>query len=272
MSDSLEATAQALVAAGKGILAADESAGTISKRFAARRHRLDARRTAAPIARCCSRRPSSRDFISGVILYDETIRQYDGRRRRRSPRCSTRAGHHPRHQGRHAAPKPLAACPGEMVTEGLDGLRERLAEYRALGARFAKWRAVITIGDGCRAPLHRRQRPRARALRGAVPGGRARADRRARGADGRRRTRSSAAPRSPAHVLTPSSTRCAASGSRSRACCSSRTWSWPARTRPSAAGGGSGGGDAALLRRFVPAAVPGVVFLSGGQEAGAAAI
>ena len=83
--------------------------------------------------------------------------------------------------------KPLARYPGETVTEGLDGLRERLAEYRELGARFAKWRAVITIGDGLPTDYaHPRERARAGALRGALPGGGDRPDRRARGADGRR--------------------------------------------------------------------------------------
>ena len=88
-----------------------------------------------------------------------------------------------------AGAKPLALHDGELVTEGLDGLRERLAEYSKMGARFAKWRAVITIDDAKDAPsrgCYRGQRARARALRGAVPGGRHRAHRRARGADGRR--------------------------------------------------------------------------------------
>ena len=81
-----------------------------------------------------------------MILYDETIRQRadDG-----TPFAELLAaeGRRARHQGRHGA-KPMALHPGETVTEGLDGLRERLAEYYELGARFAKWRAVITIGDG----------------------------------------------------------------------------------------------------------------------------
>ena len=87
--------------------------------------------------------------------------------------------------------------PSELVTDGLDGLRARLVEYRELGARFAKWRAVIDIGDGIPTPvLHRRERARARALRRAVPGRRHRPDRRARSVDGRRATRSSSARRS----------------------------------------------------------------------------
>ena len=158
--------------------------------------------------------------------------------------------------------------PGEKVTEGLDGLRARLEEYRGLGARFAKWRAVITIGDGIPiGRLHPRQRARARALRRALPGGRDRADRRARGADGRRQ-HDRALLRG--HVADAArrvrrARPCRASTSRARS--SSRTWSSPAR--------------AARSRRpptqiaeltidcflgHVPAAVPGIVFLSGGQS------
>ena len=85
------------------------------------------------------------DFVSGVILFDETIRQSasDGRT---LVQVLTDQGVIPGIKVDQGA-KPLAGAPGELVTEGLDGLRERLAEYRGLGARFAKWRAVITIGD-----------------------------------------------------------------------------------------------------------------------------
>jgi fructose-bisphosphate aldolase class I len=141
---SLEETAQALVAPGKGILAADESLGTMTKR-------LDARGIASTAE---SRRayremlfttPDLAKFISGVILFDETIRQADGRG---VPLADVlvRAGMIPGIKVDTGA-KPLAACPGETVTEGLDGLRKRLEEYRTMGARFAKWRAVIHIGD-----------------------------------------------------------------------------------------------------------------------------
>lgn len=141
---ALETTAKALVAAGKGILAADESTSTIGKRFQG--IGLD------------NTEPNRRDYrellftspdvgktISGVILYDETLRQKaaDGKTTLASIL-----------QGQGIIPgikvdtgaKDLAGFPGEKVTEGLDGLRERLAEYHKLGARFAKWRAVITIG------------------------------------------------------------------------------------------------------------------------------
>ena len=138
-------TARAIVAENKGILAADESTGTIKKRFDAigvdsteesRRSYRNLLFTTAGLE----------ESIGGVILYDETIRQRsdDG-----TPFAELLAS-------RGVIPgikvdtgaKPLALHPGETVTEGLDGLRERLTEYYELGARFAKWRAVITIGDG----------------------------------------------------------------------------------------------------------------------------
>ncbi|MCS6948713.1 MAG: fructose-bisphosphate aldolase class I [Steroidobacteraceae bacterium] len=140
----LERIARAMVAKGKGILAADESSGTIKKRFDAiqlestEEHRRSYREmlfTAPAIA----------DSISGVIMFDETIRQ------------KTRDGvPFPEHLSRlgiipgikvDTGAKPLAGFPGETITEGLDGLRERLIEYYKLGARFAKWRAVIDIGE-----------------------------------------------------------------------------------------------------------------------------
>ena len=124
-------------------------------------------------------------YISGVILYDETIRQNakDG-----TPlvKLIEQAGALPGIKVDKGT-KPLPNCPGEVVTEGLDGLRERLVEYRELGASFAKWRAVIDIGSRhAELQLHQRQCPCARALCGAVPGRRHRADRRAGSADGRR--------------------------------------------------------------------------------------
>ena len=143
---SLNETAAALVAPGKGILAADESPRTIGARFAAvgventEINRRDYRET-------LFRTNGLARFISGVILYDETLRQNcaDG-----VPMVDflTELGIMPGIKVDSGA-YPLAGAPGELVTEGLDGLRERLAEYAALGARFAKWRAVITIiGEG----------------------------------------------------------------------------------------------------------------------------
>ena len=140
---------------------------------------------AAPTARCCSRHPGHREWISGVILYDETIRQKtrDGVT---FPDYLTKLGVMPGIKVDTGA-KPLAGFPGETITEGLDGLRERLMEYYKLGARFAKWRAVIDIGAGIPTRLcDRGQRAGAGPLCGAVPGTEDRADRRARSADGRR--------------------------------------------------------------------------------------
>jgi fructose-bisphosphate aldolase, class I len=141
----LEEIAQAIVSPGKGILAADESLPTIKKRF-----------DTIGVASTEENRRAYRDllfttqgveaYISGVILFDETLRQTatDGTpfalllaERKILPGIKVDKG-----------AKTLAGFNGEKVTEGLDGLRERLAEYREMGAKFAKWRAVITIGDG----------------------------------------------------------------------------------------------------------------------------
>ncbi len=146
MTAQLETTAQAMVAVGKGILAADESSGTIKKRFdsvgaeSTEDNRRDYRemlfRSTDAMTSC----------ISGVILFDETLRQKakDG-----TPlsQVISDTGAIPGIKVDTGA-KDLAGGPGEKVTEGLDGLRERYAEYYGLGARFAKWRAVINIGDG----------------------------------------------------------------------------------------------------------------------------
>ena len=142
----LNKVAEAMVAPGRGILAADESTGTIKKRFDA----IGVEST--PITRRDYREMLFRSgeamskHISGVILYDETIRQNakDG-----TPlvKVIEQAGALPGIKVDKGT-KPLPFCPGEVVTEGLDGLRERLAEYHGLGARFAKWRAVIDIGAG----------------------------------------------------------------------------------------------------------------------------
>ena len=144
-AQDLAATASALVAPGKGILAADESARTIEKRFrsiqveSSEEHRRAYRELLFTTA-------GAGEFVSGVILFDETIRQRaaDG-----TPLAEVLRG-----QGIIPGIKvdkglsPLAGFEGEKITEGLDGLRGRLDEYRGLGARFTKWRAVITIGDG----------------------------------------------------------------------------------------------------------------------------
>ena len=143
--NELEAIARAMVAEGKGILAADESGGTIKKRFDKIKVESteENRRTYRELLFTT---PGAADYISGVILYDETIRQKtkDGTA---FPQYLERLGVVPGIKVDSGA-KPLAHFPGETITEGLDGLRERLAEYRKLGAKFAKWRAVIDIGAG----------------------------------------------------------------------------------------------------------------------------
>jgi fructose-bisphosphate aldolase class I len=138
----LEVIARALVAPGKGILAADESFGTIEKRLKATGIApTDENRRA--YRELLLTTPALGEFISGVILFDETLRQKtaDGTS---LVAVLQRAGILPGIKVDRGA-KPLAGFPHEKITEGLDGLRERLEEYAALGARFAKWRAVITI-------------------------------------------------------------------------------------------------------------------------------
>jgi fructose-bisphosphate aldolase class I len=142
--EQLAKTAEAMVRPGKGILAADESSSTIKKRFDAIgvESTADSRRDYRELLFRST--DAMKNYISGVILYDETIRQSakDG-----TPlvKLVEQAGSIPGIKV-DAGAKPLPFCPGETVTEGLDGLRERLKEYHGLGARFAKWRAVIDIG------------------------------------------------------------------------------------------------------------------------------
>ena len=142
--EQLESIAQAMVAPGKGIIAIDESTNTIAKRFAAVNvpNTEENRRAYREMLLTA---PNLSEHISGAILYDETLRQ------------STKAGvpftkvmmDNGILPGIKVdkGPQALAGFPGEVVTEGLDGLRERLNEYAKLGAKFAKWRAVITIGE-----------------------------------------------------------------------------------------------------------------------------
>jgi fructose-bisphosphate aldolase, class I len=144
-TEALEATARALVSPGRGILAADESHVTLARRFEPLGI-ANTEETRRRYRQMLFATPGVAEYLSGVILFDETIRQQadDG-----TPFVELLAG-----QGIvpgikvDRGAKPLAAAPGEQVTEGLDGLRERLTEYAALGARFAKWRAVIAIGPG----------------------------------------------------------------------------------------------------------------------------
>jgi fructose-bisphosphate aldolase class I len=156
---TLDQTARDIVDGGKGILAADETPATLTKRLAA--HSIESN----PDSRRDYREMffTTKDiesYIGGVILQDETIRQRGTGGKALIellaahgviPGIKVDAGAH-----------PMAGAPGELVTEGLDGLRERLSEYRRLGARFAKWRAVFTIGDGL--PTARCVRTNAEAL------------------------------------------------------------------------------------------------------------
>jgi len=138
-------TAQALVSPGKGILAADESTPTMAKRLAAIGLESTEERRRA-YRQLLFTTPGIGEYISGVILFDETLRQRadDGRS---FAEVLSQAGVIPGVKVDRGT-TPLAGFPEEVVTEGLDGLRARFAEYVSLGARFAKWRAVLRIGDG----------------------------------------------------------------------------------------------------------------------------
>ena len=261
----LNATARALVPEGKGILAADESHPSIARRFESVgvQNTDETRRI---YRQMLFTTPGVADFISGVILFDETIRQKPPTMARRWGRSCPGRGSSPASRwtrGRSRSPGP----PASTITEGLDGLRERLAEYRALGARFAKWRAVITIGPGL--PTHRRLVANAHALAryaalcqegGLVPivepevlmDGEHTIER-LRGDTRRRSTRSSDAldgqqRRARGHAAQ------AQHGALGQQC--PRQAGVPEVARPLVR----------CFRRAVPAAVPGIVFLSGGQR------
>ncbi|MEO8717304.1 MAG: class I fructose-bisphosphate aldolase [Burkholderiales bacterium] len=141
----LSKTAAAMVARGKGVLAADESSGTCEKRFKSVNVESTEENRRAYRGLLFAT-PGAEQYVAGVILFDETIRQKtsDGVP---FPAYLAGKGILPGIKVDKGA-MDLALCPGEKVTEGLDGLRLRLAEYFKLGARFAKWRAVITIGEG----------------------------------------------------------------------------------------------------------------------------
>src|SRR5256714_8099497 len=144
--NEIRRVAEAMVAPGRGILAADESSGTIKKRFDAigventEDNRRDYREMMFRTSEAMSK------YVSGVILYDETIRQKakDGAPLAKIIEKAVALPGIKVDKGT----KPLPYCPGEVITEGLDGLRERLAEYRGLGAKFAKWRGGVGIGPG----------------------------------------------------------------------------------------------------------------------------
>lgn len=144
MNEDIRATANAMVQRGKGILAADESTGTIGRRLSSiGLENTESNRKAW--RNLLFSTPGYGEYISGVILYEETLRQ--------TAEDGTAFVDMLRNEGVIPGIKvdkstnPLAGAPGELITDGLDGLRDRLAEYRELGAKFTKWRAVITIGD-----------------------------------------------------------------------------------------------------------------------------
>ena len=141
----LIATAQAMIVDGKGILAMDESTPTCNQRFE-KAGIPQTEQTRRSYRELIVTTPGLGEFISGVILYDETIRQ-SGEEGTTFVKVITDAGIIPGIKVDTGA-KALAGHPGEKITEGLDGLRDRLAEYSQMGARFAKWRAVITIDEG----------------------------------------------------------------------------------------------------------------------------
>ena len=143
--EQLEKVARALVAKGKGILAADESMGTIKRRFDSI-HIESSETNRRAYRDMLFTTPGIEQAISGVILFDETLRTKanDGTA---FPELLAKKGIMPGIKV-DKGPVDIPSFPGEVVTEGLDGLRGRLKEYSELGAKFAKWRAVITIGDG----------------------------------------------------------------------------------------------------------------------------
>ncbi|QXX74885.1 class I fructose-bisphosphate aldolase [Methylovirgula sp. HY1] len=148
--DQLERIARAMVGKGKGLLAADESTGTIKKRFEAIGIASTAETRRDYREFMFRTRPAMDNHISGVILYDETLRQ-NGADGTPLVRLIEATGAIPGIKVDLGA-KPLPGFPGETITEGLDGLAGRLKDYYGLGARFAKWRAVIDIGNGI--PTH----------------------------------------------------------------------------------------------------------------------
>ena len=217
MGHDLEDIARALVAPGKGILAADESDGTIKKRFDSIgvESTEDNRRAYRDMLFTTD---GAADHVSGVILYDETIRQQalDGTP---FPKLLERGRGHPGDQGRQGREAPRER-PGRADHRGPRRPARAARRVPRLGARFTKWRAVITIGTGHpERVLPLDERARARPLRGALAGGRARPDRRARGADGRRPHDRDRVRRDLARRCTRSSPSCATSASSSRRCC-----------------------------------------------------
>ena len=261
----LEKIAGAIVADGKGILAADESGGTIKKRFDSIGVE-STEETRRAYRELLFTTEGAEEFIGGVILFDETIRQQasDGTP---FPKLLESKGIIPGIKVDTGA-KPLALAEGETVTEGLDGLRERLAEYRELGARFAKWRARDhDRRRTCRASTASgRTRTRSRAMPRSARR-RPRPDRRAGSAHGRR-------PHDRAELrghgrarCTRSSPSCATSGSHPKGILLKPNMVLPGyESSEQASDEEIAEQTIGCFRRHVPAAVPGIVFLSGGQS------
>ena len=165
VSKDLERTAQALVSGSKGLLAADETVSTLSRRLLARgiESTPDSRRAYREMLFST---PGIGNCISGVILHDETIRQRSAKGSS-FPELLTRQGVMPGIKVDRGA-SPLSGSSGEHITDGLDGLRERVKDYAALGARFAKWRAVIVVSDTRPTPLCLRDNAHALARHAAI--------------------------------------------------------------------------------------------------------
>ena len=264
-AQDLIGTARALVADDKGLLAMDESTPTCNRRFAALGipQTEEARRAYRELIVTT---PGLGECISGVILYDETIRQQkkDG-----TPfvKAIADAGIIPGIKVDTGA-KDMAGHPGEKITEGLDGLRERLEEYSRMGARFAKWRAVIAIGDGI--PSRGCIEANAQALAryaalcqeaGLVP------DRRAGSADGRRRIRWSGAAQVTEEVLRTVFAQLCAQRVMLEGMILKPNMVLPGLACPEQeAVDEVADATVRCLLRAVPAAVPGIAFLSGGQS------
>ena len=223
------------------------------------------RRTGAPTAACCWRRPGSAQFISGVILYEETLGQRadDGTP---LPELAARQGIVPGIKV-DAGKIALAHAPGDEITQGLDGLAKRLGAYKEQGARFAKWRAVYNVSDTLPSRLAIEANADALARYAAICQARRRgADRRARGADGRRSharalrrsDRSRAARSLPCAASTPGGARAHAAEAEHGGCRQGAGRSRRRRPR-------SPRRRCACCGARVPAAVPGIFFLSGGQ-------
>ena len=261
-TENLKSIARKLVAPGKGILAADESSGTIEKRLksigvpSTEENRRAYRELLFTTA-------GAGEFISGVILFDETIRQKtrDGRTFVKAleeqsiiPGIKVDKG-----------AKAMANFPGEKVTEGLDGLRERLAEYRQLGARFAKWRAVIAIGDGIPTRTCIEINAESLALTRRCVRKPIWCQSSSRRCSWMARTRSNGISQSPskhweAFSRSVRPPRCAR-----RDTVETEHGAFGKRLSGTSFGAGSRGSYFRCLKRVVPAAVPGIVFLSGGQ-------